>query len=135
MLPASTTLEKEGRMTPKKVQQSSDDWKVEVVAYDGMTLAPGGVPDGELTQASIDKLLDSLMLFAKGAGDKLNALDICPSELTIEGHVSLDVGGGVLLFGVSAGISVSMTWKFEEAWTATLPRGGKRSLEPEPRKP
>lgn len=121
-------------MTPKKVQKSVDDWKVEVVAYDGMTLAPGGVPGGTLTQAPIEKLLDTLMTFAKAAGHELNTLDICPSELTIEGNVSLDVGGGVLVFGVSAGISVSMTWKFEEAWTATLPRGGKRGLEPEPKK-
>lgn len=119
-------------MTPKKAHKSGNDWTVEVVAYKDMTLAAGGVPEGELTQAPIDKLLDTLMVFAEGAGHKLNTIDICPSEMTIQGNVSLDIGGGVLLFGVSAGISVSMTWKFEEAWTATLPRGGKRTLDPEP---
>ena len=124
-------------MTPRK--KSGDDWKVEVVAYEDMKLAPGGKPGGTLTRVDIDKLLDTLILFADGAGEKLNALDVCPSELTVGGYVSLDIGSGALLFGVSAGISVSMTWKFEEAWTSTLPRGGKRPLEgpptPGPSKP
>ena len=120
-------------MTPKK--KSGDNWQVQVVAYDGLQLAPSGAPEGTLTQVEIDKLLDTLALFADKAGQTLNTMDVCPSELTVEGHVSLDVGGGVLVFGVSAGISVSMTWKFEDAWTSTLPRGGKRPLEPEPPKP
>jgi hypothetical protein len=123
-------------MTPQKKQtRSGDGWEVQVVAYDGLTLKPSGKPGGTLTRVDIDRLLDTLAVFADKAGKTLNTLDVCPSELTVGGNVSLDIGGGVLLFGVSAGISVSMTWKFEEAWTSTLPRGGKRPLEPEPPKP
>lgn len=91
--------------------QSGDNWEVRVVAYEGLTLAPDGKPTGNLTQAEIDKLLTTLALFADQAGKKLNDMEICPSELTVTGNVSLDVGG-ILLFGVSAGISVSMTWTF-----------------------
>ena len=105
---------------------------MEVVAYDGLQLAPNGVPGGTLKRAEIDKLLDTLVIFADSAGQRLNAIDVCPSEMTIEGYVSLDVGGGALVFGVNAGISVSMTWKFEDSWTSTLPRGGKRPLDPSP---
>ena len=117
-------------MTPKK--KSGDNWEVQVVAYNGLQLSPSAAPEGTLTRVDIDKLLDTLALFADKAGQRLNGIDVCPSEMTIEGHVSLDVGGA-LVFGVSAGISVSMTWRFEEEWTSTRP--GKRPLEPEPPKP
>lgn len=118
-------------MTPKKKKtQSGDNWQVEVVAYDDLTLAPGAVPAGTLKRVDIDKLLDTLVIFAESAGQKLNTIDICPSELTIEGNVSLEVGGGALVFGVSAGISVSMTWTFEE--TVTRPREKRRTDPPPP---
>jgi hypothetical protein len=122
-------------MAPKqavKKTKSVDGWQVQVVGYNDLSIAPNGDASGEATRVPLDTLLATMMDFAGAAGSKLNTLDVCPSEFTIEGHVSLDVGGGVLLFGVSAGISVSMTWKFEEEWTATTPRGGKRGLTPDP---
>jgi hypothetical protein len=120
-------------MAPKKAvkkAESEEKWHVEVVAFDNLTVGSSGAASGDATRVPADKLLDTMMGFAKQAGETLNGMDVCPSEVTIEGKVSLDVGGGVLLFGVSAGISVSMTWKFEDAWTATVPRGGKRNVAP-----
>jgi hypothetical protein len=113
-------------------QATGDGWTVQVVAYDELELAPNAAPNGSLSQTHIDNLLETLALFADGAGQRLNAMDVCPSELTVEGHVALDLGGGILLFGVSAGISVSMTWRFEE--TVTHPRD-KRRTDPQPPDP
>jgi hypothetical protein len=98
-------------MQMSEPQAAGDIWEVKVLAYDDLTLTPNGAPDGNLKQVDIDKLLTTLALFADQAGKKLNDMDVCPSELTVAGNVALDLGG-VLLFGVSAGISVSMTWTF-----------------------
>ena len=98
-------------MASKTVQ--GEGWQVQVVAYEGLAVEEGAIAHGNIKLDQIDKLLEAVGKFAEEAGVKLNDMEVCPSELTIEGHVSLDVGGGVLLFGVSAGISVSMTWKFQ----------------------
>jgi hypothetical protein len=116
----------------QKKTKSGPDWEVKALGYNKLSLTPGGAVSGVPTPIPIDDLLEYMSAFAVKAGDKLNRLDICPSEVTIEGHVSVDVGGGVLLFGVEAGISVSMTWRFEQEWTSTTPRGGKRGLAPDP---
>lgn len=120
-------------MTPRK--RSGKNWEVQVVACKDLQLLKDGTTKMTTTRDSIDKLLDAVAVFADEAGQKLNAMDVCPSELTIEGHVSIDVGGGVLLFGVETGISVSMTWTFEQTWSQAVPHIGKRPLEIGPPKP
>jgi Trypsin-co-occurring domain 1 len=98
-------------------------WKVEVVGFE---LGKGGKPGirddgratGDPTGIDVNLLLDAVGDFAEVAGRKLNELDVTPSEFTIEGHVALQVSGGVpvvLQFGVEAGLSISMTWKFEDS--------------------
>ncbi len=114
--------------------RSGDNWEVKVVGYEGMGLSQNATPTGTPQPVDIEGLLDSLAIFADKAGDKLNRMDICPSELSVKGNVTLDIGGA-LVFGVSVGIEVSMTWKFDETFSSTSPRGGKRSIAPNPPTP
>jgi hypothetical protein len=102
-------------------------WDIQVVTYDSggkpPTLTANGVPSGTVKPEDIDKLLDALGAFAQQAGAKLNALKVTPSEFTIEGHVALQVSGNVfvLQFGVETGLSISMTWRFEDSTVQIAP--------------
>ncbi len=103
--------------------------RVEVVAYEDVSqLLPGGSPVQRT--ADLDKLLEPLYEFAERAGTRLNDMVVPPSAITVEGHVSVGVGGNIL-FGVDieAGISVSITWEFE---TVTGDRAGRRCPPPPP---
>ncbi len=102
-------------------------WTIEVVAYDSGQ-SPGirddGKPSGELKPVDIDKLLEAVGDLAERAGRKLNALEVTPSELTIEGDVALQVSAElpcVLQFGVDTGLLVSMTWRFEDSNVRIMP--------------
>ena len=119
-------------------------WDIQVVAYDSgkapPTMTAGGKPSGQVKPEDIERLLDALGEFAQRAGAKLNALKITPSEFTIEGHVALQISAGVppiLQFGVETGLSVSMTWRFEDSTVQIAPQMRRKSPPPpvEPSKP
>ena len=121
--------------------QTTDDWQIQVVAYDSggdpPTLTDDGKPSGNVKPEDIDKLLDALGAFAQRAGAKLNALKVTPSEFTIEGHVALQITAGVppvLQFGVETGLSISMTWRFEDSTVQIAPLR-RRSPSPPPAEP
>ena len=116
-------------------------WDIRVVAYDSggkpPTLTANGDPSGTVKPEDIDKLLDALGAFAQQAGAKLNALKVTPSEFTIEGHVALQISTGlppVLQFGVETGLSISMTWRFEDSTVQIAPLR-RRSPAPPPGRP
>ena len=114
------------------------DCTIRVVAYDTAEGDPfvgtGGGPTGVPTTVDVDKLLRGLGALADRAGQTLNALEVPPSSFTLEGSVALEASAGVVFtIGVTAGISVSMTWDFQEESTSTHPsRPGKRPLDPKP---
>jgi hypothetical protein len=124
-------------------------WKVEVVGFDvGKSGKPGIRDDrtaaGDPKAVDIGLLLDAVGDFAQVAGKKLNELEVTPSEFTIEGHVALQVSGGIplaLQFGVETGLSISMTWKFEDSTVRVMtaqrrtpppPRSGRKADPPPP---
>ncbi len=120
--------------------QTTGNWDIQVVAYDSggdpPTLTANGGPSGTVKPEDIDKLLDALGAFAQRAGAKLNALKVTPSEFTIEGHVALQITAGppVLQFGVETGLSISMTWRFEDSTVQIAPLR-RRSPSPPPGQP
>ena len=122
------------------MSETTGNWDIQVVAYDSggkpPTLTANGGPSGTVKPEDIDKLLDALGVFAQQAGAKLNALKVTPSEFTIEGHVALQVSGGVfvLQFGVETGLSISMTWRFEDSTVQIAPLR-RRSPSPPPGQP
>lgn len=111
-----------------QVKREKGDWTLQVIAYDtpageSVVDADGG-PTGPPVPVAMDKLLDALTEFADAAGQRLNGLDVVPSSFTVEGSVALEVGGGlVLTLGVTTGVSVSMTWTYQDSYT--VPRGGR----------
>jgi hypothetical protein len=111
---------------------------IRVVAYDTPDGEPfvgsNGLPNGDPTTVDIDKLLTGLGALADRAGQTLNDLKAPPSSFTLTGSVALEAKAGVVFtIGVTAGISVSMTWNFAEESTSTHPtRPSKRPLDPKP---
>lgn len=122
--------------------QTTDNWQIQVVAYDlgedaVQQISADGRPTGQVKPEDIDKLFDALGAFAQRAGAKLNALKVTPSEFTIEGHVALQASGGVfvLQFGVETGLSISMTWRFEDSTVQIAPQMRRKSPSPPPAEP
>jgi hypothetical protein len=96
-----------------QVEQKKGAWTLQVVAYDTpdgqSVVGPDGAPTGTPVPIDMNKLLDALTEFADAAGQRLNSLDVS--------------GGLVLTLGVTTGVSVSMTWTYQDSYS--VPRGGR----------
>lgn len=117
--------------------EEREKWKMEVLGFDSAGEPPGvkadGTPTGVPKPVDIADLFDALGDFAAAAGEKLNELPCAPSSFTLEGSVALQILGGVpgiFQFGVESGISVSMTWNFEDRSVLIQPRHGRRTPPP-----
>ena len=97
-------------------------WELKTLVWDtGGTepgLTPDGGPTGEPKPADIRMLVDALAKLGEATGQALDDVQVPPSAFTVEGHIAIQVTAGlptVVTFGVETGISVSMTWEFEQA--------------------
>ena len=119
------------------MEAGREKWKMEVLGFDSEGEPPGvkadGTPTGVPRHIDIADLFDALGELAAAAGEKLNELPCAPSSFTLEGSVALQVSGGVpgiFQFGVESGISVSMTWNFEDRSVLVQPHHGRRTPPP-----
>jgi hypothetical protein len=117
------------------------EWTLQVLAHecgrDEEALTPEGTLSGKPKGIDFGDLLNALTQMADVTGERLNSLEVSPTEFTVEGHVSLQVSAGVgpvLQFGAEGGISVSMTWRFEHSTTTMVPCSVRR-VSPPPKEP
>ena len=103
-------------------QKSEGEWVLQTLVYDYAGGEPGFTTEGELAgkpkAGDIEVLVEALAQLGEATGQALDDVQVPPAAFTVEGHIAIQVTAGlptVVTFGVETGISVSMTWEFEQA--------------------
>jgi hypothetical protein len=103
------------------VTDPEGEWVLQTLVWDYSAGEPGFTDDGEVTgrpkAEDIELLMQALAKLGEATGRALDEVQVPPSQFTVEGHVAVQVSEGhptVVQFGAQSGVSVSMTWQFQQ---------------------